>query len=123
MLVSFVLLSVAMAALLELVAVAGHQRQKLTERRVALQEVANQAERIALLPWADTASDKLTAWQPSEDLKAVLPAAQCRIVVSEDAGGPAAREIQLHVRWANTAGQAVEPVSLTVWRYAPEAAP
>jgi prepilin-type N-terminal cleavage/methylation domain-containing protein len=123
MLVSLIVLGAAIAALLQLVAVGGQQRRRLAERRVALQEVANQAERIALLPWADTAPDKLVQWQPSADLAAVLPAATCQIAVSDEAGLPSTRKIRLEVGWANAAGQSVEPVSLTVWRIAPEAAP
>jgi Tfp pilus assembly protein PilV len=121
--VSLVVLGAALAALLQLVALAGQQRRSLAQRRLALQEVSNQAERIALLPWAETAPAHLTAWQPSADLTAVLPAAKCSIAASDEPGSPASRRILLEVAWTNVAGQPVEPVTLTVWRLAPEATP
>ena len=121
--ISLVILGAAMAALVQLVALAARQRRNMAVERTCVQEVANQAERIALLPWEDTAADKLTTWQPSEDLAAVLPAAQCSSTVTDEATAPPARRIRLEVAWTSSAGLPVEPVSLTVWRFAPELQP
>jgi hypothetical protein len=121
--VSLMVLGVALAALLQLLSLAGRQRRGLEERRIALQEVANQAERIALLPWSETAPGKLTSWQPSAELLEVLPAAQCAIAVSPEDGAPEGHRIRLEIGWTNAAGQPVEPVELTIWRFRPEAAP
>src|SRR5262245_37580870 len=120
--VSLVVLGVAMAALVQLVGLAASQRRAMAQRRIALQEVANQAERIALLAWSETAPDKLTSWQPSAELSEVLPAAQCTIAVSQEPATPSARRIRLEVAWTNSVGQPVEPVGLSVWRFE-EAAP
>src|SRR5262245_44270659 len=111
--VSLVVLGVAMAALVQLVSLAARQRRATTQRRIALQEVANQAERIALLPWKETSPDKLTAWQPSAELAEVLPGAQCSIAVSEESNA-SARRIRLQVGWTNSVGQAVDPVGLSI---------
>jgi prepilin-type N-terminal cleavage/methylation domain-containing protein len=119
--VSLVVLGVAMAAVVQLVALAASQRRAMAQRRIALQEIANQAERIALLPWSETAPDKLTGWQPSAELSEVLPAAQCSIAVSEEPAAPA-RKIRLEVAWTNSVGQPMEPVGLSIWRFG-EAAP
>jgi prepilin-type N-terminal cleavage/methylation domain-containing protein len=121
--VSLMVLGVALMALLQLVSLAGRQRRALAVRRVALQEVANQAERIALLPWSETAPDMLTSWQPSAELAEVLPGAQCAVSVTAEEGAPQARRIRLEVAWSNAAAQPVEPVELTIWRLGPEAAP
>lgn len=121
--ISLFVLGVAMAALLQIVALAGRQRRGAEQRRMATQEVANQAERIALLPWDDTAAGKLTAWQPSAELQQVLPAAECRIAVSDESGSPPARRIRLEIGWTNAVQQPVEPVTLTVWRFAAEGSP
>src|SRR5262245_55180750 len=94
--VSLLVLGVAMAALVQLVSLAARQRRATTQRRVALQEVANQSERIALLPWSETEPDKLTAWQASAELADVLPAAKCSIAVSEESDS-SARRIRLEV--------------------------
>jgi prepilin-type N-terminal cleavage/methylation domain-containing protein len=123
LLVALFVLTTAMAALVQLLTVAASQRRLLEQRRIALQEVANQAERVALLNWNETAGDKLTSWQSSADLQGVLPEAKCTAAVSDEAGSPAARRIRLSVVWTNAAGQSVDPVTLTVWRFAPEGQP
>lgn len=123
LLASLVVLVAAMAALLQLVALAAKQRRGLNERRMALLEVANQAERIASLPWDETSVEKLNSWQLSEDLRTVLPAAQCSVAVTDEPGSPRGRRIRLEVGWTNSVQQPVEPVTLTVWRFAAEAAP
>jgi len=123
MLAALLVLGAAMAALLQLVALAAQQRRGMNERRLALLEVANRAERIALLPWDETNPEKLKGWPPSEDLLAALPTAQCSVTVTDEPGSPRGRRIRLEVLWMNSVRQPVEPVTLTVWRFAEEAAP
>jgi prepilin-type N-terminal cleavage/methylation domain-containing protein len=123
MTVALVILGVAMVALLQLVAASARQRRTAEQRRIALQEVANQAERLALASWDEIAPGELTTWQPSAELTAVTPQALCRAEVSEDEGPPPARRIRLEVTWQNSAGLEVEPVELTIWKFRPEAQP
>ena len=123
LLVSLVILGAAMAALVQLVVLTARQRRSLDQRRVALQEVANQAERLALVAWDETTPERLKTWQPSADLVAALPRATCQASVRDESGEPARRRIRLEVVWTNAAGQAVEPVTLTLWKFAPEAQP
>ena len=123
LLVSLLILGAAMAALVQFVLLVGRQQQSLHQRRLALQEVGNQAERLALASWDETAPDKLKTWQPSPDLVDVLPRATCQATVSEEEGAPASRRIRLEVTWTNAAGQPVEPVTLTLWKFSPEAQP
>ena len=106
-----------MVALVEFVGLAKNQRRASHQRLSALVEVGNQAERIALLNWSATAPDKLTTWQPSPLMAAELPAADCRIHVVDEEQSPAARRIELSIGWRNAAGQPIDPVSLTVWKY------
>jgi Tfp pilus assembly protein PilV len=121
--VAVVVLSAAMVALAQLVTMAARQRRTSEHRRLALQEVANQAEHIALLNWNETAPDGLTTWQASADLLATLPGAVCRATVTDETGPPTSRRIRLTVTWTNAAGQQVEPLELTVWKFQPEAQP
>ena len=123
LLVSLVILGAAMATLVQLVTLAARQRRSLDQRRVALQEVANQAERLALLAWDETTPEKLKTWQPSADLVAALPRATCQVSVRDESGEPPRRCIRLEVVWTNAAGQEVEPVTLTLWKFGPEAQP
>ena len=62
--VALLVLSLAMLGLAQLVAAANGQRRLTMARSVALQELANEAERIAALPWDDTSAEKLTTWRP-----------------------------------------------------------
>ena len=116
--VALVVLAAAMLALAQMVTLVARQRRLTEARRMALQEVANQAERIAVLPWDDAAPDKLTAWEPSTELLAGIPAAQCAIEVTDEPGPPAARRVRLEVRWNDAAGQPVAPAELTLWKFA-----
>jgi Tfp pilus assembly protein PilV len=91
LLVSLVILGAAMAALVQLVVLTARQRRSLDQRRVALQEVANQAERLALVAWDETTPEKLKTWQPSADLVAALPRATCQASARDESGEPARR--------------------------------
>ena len=64
--VALAILSVAAVALVELVSLATRQRRAGYQRLAATMEIANQAERIALLNWDSASPDKLTTWPPSE---------------------------------------------------------
>jgi prepilin-type N-terminal cleavage/methylation domain-containing protein len=120
---SLMILGVAMVAVVQLLATTARQRRVASERRVALAEVANEAERIALLHWNQTAADKLSDWQPSADLAAVLPAARFSVEVTEQSEKPRTRQIRLQVTWSDSAGQPVDPVAVTVWKFAKEDRP
>ena len=73
--------------------------------------------------WDEIAPQKLTTWEPSPDLTKALPQAKCEAEVTEEANGPPSRRIQLSVNWTNTAGQEVEPATVTIWRFSGEERP
>src|SRR5438552_759514 len=118
LMVALLIMTTAMVAIVQLLAVTGGQRRTIEQRRIALQEVANQAERVALLLWDETEPDKLTTWQASADLTAALPQASCTAEVNEEAGPPKLRRIRLFVTWPDAAGQGREPVAVTIWKFA-----
>ena len=121
--VALVILAAAMAALVQLLSLSARQRRLDDQRALALVELANHAESLAVLPWDDLAPEKLTNWQPSAELAALLPSAECDARVEEESGPPPARRIELRIAWTNAVGEQVTPVQLTLWRYAQEAAP
>ena len=121
--VALVILSLAMLGLVQLLAAASGQRRLTEARRTALQEVANQAERIAAMPWDATAPGKFAGWEPSGDLAAATPSAVCRAEVADEPGPPAARRIRLEIAWPDSAGRTQQPVALTVWKHQPEGPP
>ena len=123
LLASMALLAAAMVALVQFTVLVGRYRQALEHRRLALQELANQAERLALTAWDETAADKLKTWQVSQELAEALPRATCQASVSEEPGQPVSRRIHLQIVWTNSAGQQVEPVSLAIWKFKLEGEP
>jgi Tfp pilus assembly protein PilE len=116
--VALLVLSAAMLALVQMLSLATQQRRLTEARRIALEEVANQAERVAALPWEGVTADKLTTWEPSASLLAAIPHAKCQIAVSDEPGPPAARRIHLEIAWTDSDGQPALPVGLTVWKFA-----
>src|SRR5687767_14527959 len=122
-LVAMLVLSLAMLGFAQLVAAAAGQRRLTAARSVALQEVANQAERIAAAPWEATAPGELTGWEPSAPMVLAIPDAVCRIHVTEEPGPPAGRRIRFEVVWPDVAGRQQRPVGLTVWKFQPEGQP
>jgi len=123
LIMSLMILGVALVSTVQLLATAARQRRSIHERRLALAEVANQAERIALLQWDEIVADKMTEWQPSAELADALPAARCSLRVSEKSGDAKARQVRIQVDWTNGAGQPVDPVGITVWKFAAENRP
>jgi len=121
--VALFILTTVMLAIVQLMAATATQRRLVDQRRVALQEVANQAERVSLLAWDEVAPEKLTTWEPSADLSKALPQAKCEAEVSEEPNGPPARRIRLSVTWTNAAGWELGPATVTMWRFAGEERP
>ncbi len=117
LLVALFVMTTAMMAMVQLLAAVGGQRRTIEQRRVALTEVANEAERAALLSWDEIAPETFTTWQPSAELIATLPEATCRAEVTEEAGQPVARRVRLSVNWPNAGGQMREPVAVTIWKF------
>jgi Tfp pilus assembly protein PilV len=117
------IVSTSMVAIVQVVAMAATQRRTLDQRRLAQLEVANQAERMALLSWKDTSPKDLTTWQPSAELAAALPLAKCAVEVTDEPSQPMSRRIRLTVTWPNSVGQEIEPAAVTIWRFAEEGQP
>jgi len=115
--VALVVLMVAMATLAQLLSLWAQQRRGSEQRRLALQELANRAEAIAMMPWNDVTAEKLASWQPADQLLAAIPKAAGRAAVSDEPGDLPARRVRLSVSWTDAVGQEVTPIELTVWRF------
>jgi prepilin-type N-terminal cleavage/methylation domain-containing protein len=119
--VALVILATAMVALVQLLSLSARQRRVDDQRSLALLELANHAEELAVIPWNELTPENLAKWQPPAELVALLPSARCHAEVHEEEGPPAARRIGLQIVWTNAVGEEVAPVELTLWRHAPEA--
>src|SRR5689334_20407374 len=101
LLVALFIMTTAMVAMVQLLAAVGGQRRTIEQRRAALAEVANEAERVAVQAWDEISPEKFKTWQPSAELTAALPQAICTADVSEENGPPLARRVRLSVNWPN----------------------
>ena len=116
---ALLILTFAVGGLLQILTVSAAQRRASEQRRLALQEVANQAERIALLTWDETTQERLGQLKPGTELAAAAPSATLNAKLTADDGSPAAKRIRIEISWLTPAGQSVEPVALTVWKHQP----
>src|SRR5688572_10452247 len=121
--VALLVMTAAILAVMELFNAAAHERRARQQRQVALLELSNQAERVALLDWNDAAPERLTSWQPSDMLLAVIRQPECSLRVVDDQEHPGTRRIELAIAWKNAAGEEVRPAKLTAWRFSSEASP
>ena len=118
LIVALFILMAAMATMVQLLAVTARQRRIIQQRQMALSEVANQAERISLLPWSETSPDTLTDWKLADSSRVVLAHATPTIAIREEMEPVRGRRIRLLVRLPNAAGQEVDLADLTVWKFA-----
>jgi hypothetical protein len=121
--VALFVLTTAMTVIVQLLGVAASQRRTIEQRRVALAEVANQAEKIARLSWNEVSPDQLRSWDFAEESKTALPHAITTVEVEEENEPARARRIRLFVHSPNSAGEQVELAALTVWKYVPRGEP
>jgi Tfp pilus assembly protein PilV len=120
---ALLVLTVAIGGLAQLLATAAAHRRTSDQRRLALQEVANQAERIALWSYDELTAEKLGGLAKGDDLAAALPAATFQATLTDEAGPPASKRVRLEVHWTDAAGNAQQPVGLTIWKHRPEVQP
>jgi len=121
--VALFVLTAAMTAIVQLMAMAAKQRRMIEQRRVALTEVANQAERITLLPFSELQPGEAHEWELSAESKTSLPYATATMEIQDQQAPVPARQIRLLVRSPDAVGQMVELADLTVWKYAPGGEP
>jgi type II secretory pathway pseudopilin PulG len=92
------------------------QREQARQRQVAVLELANQAERLALRSWEELTPERLQQIELSETARQTLRQASLRVALAEEAE-PLARRITLELSWSDPAGRAVAPLRVVVWRY------
>jgi hypothetical protein len=119
---ALLIVSVAVGGLIQMLTTAAGYRRTSEVRRLATQELANQAEQIALLSWDQLTPEKLAERKVAEPLLVAAPSARLSVALADDAGPPIAKRIQLELTWNAPDGDPVEPVRLTVWRHAPREA-
>jgi prepilin-type N-terminal cleavage/methylation domain-containing protein len=123
LMVALVVMTTAMMAIVQLLAMVASQRRMIEQRRAALTEVANQAERIALLPWNELRPETTAAWEFSAESRTALPQGTATMEIQEETEPANSRRIRLLVRSPNAVGQMIELADLTVWKFTPGGEP
>jgi Tfp pilus assembly protein PilE len=115
--VAGVLLAALTAVCAKFFAAAAAQRRALAERQTALQVAGNLMERLAVRPYEQLSTEKLSQEKLPLWAVAALPKAALKIEVTDAAGPPAGKRIALRLTWSGHDPAAPFCVQLTSWRY------
>ena len=117
MVAATVLLMVVMSVSVQVLGWAAGQRRTAERRQWATQELANIMERLASEPWENLTAETVQAIHLSKQAGDVLPGGELHVELADQPGPPAAKRLQLELRWRNRAGEFDTPVRLTNWVY------
>lgn len=118
MIATAVLISVAMTAAVPLLALAAVQSQTARQHQIALLEVANVMERIAIAPPRELRELEEASERPiSDTARKYLPEARLQVHAVDVPGPPAALRLTVQLTWKDRAGASVAPVRLVKWFY------
>lgn len=109
-------------------------RRTTRQREVALQELANVMERLAVIRWQDLTTEKARQVQLSDVASRSLPGATLTIEVSQPAADksaadksaaeePPAKRIVVALAWEDQSRRLGRPIRLSAWRYRNEGGP
>jgi Tfp pilus assembly protein PilV len=111
------LLTVALVAVAQMLAVSARQRHETRWRAIATREVANITEQVMALPWAETTTDQLGAVAMDATTREMLPEAMLEIESTDVSAPRQAKRIRVSLTYRNTAGLSVEPITLVAWKF------
>ena len=115
--VACTLLGTLLVVCLQLLSATAAQRRAADQRQLALIEVGNVLERVALRPWSDLTAKNLAGEKPSAWLGNRLPGAELKIEAVASSTEPKAKRITVSLRWQDVAGRFLPPVAVTTWRW------
>jgi Tfp pilus assembly protein PilV len=114
--VTALMLAIAMTLTLKLLGWVIAERRALDRRTVAIQEVANQMERVSAIPWNDLDSNAVAKSTLSPSARDSLPGAELALDVDAKSSADAKR-ITIALRWRTRAGNWDAPVRLSAWQF------
>jgi prepilin-type N-terminal cleavage/methylation domain-containing protein len=114
--VAAALLGTVMVVCLQMLAATTHQRKVADQRQLALLEVENAMERLAVRPWNDL-TPQTPAAQLSPAVRGRLPGADLKVEVTASAAESLAKRIAVSLRWKDDSGQFTKPVTIVTWRW------
>ncbi len=117
MIVAACLLTCAMAMVAQVIGRSAARRRDAGHHRIAVQEAANVMERLAVRPFDELTPDGVADEQLSPQAGQSLPEGVVEVHVTEAAGEPDARRIEVEIRWRGRSAQPDPSVELVTWRY------
>ncbi len=115
---SAALLTILLAVLAHVLTIVAMQRRSGNRRLLAVEEVANVMERIALRQYDELQEEQPPKVPLSDEAQRSLPGAALTIEVSpEGTRPPLGRRVTVQLTWENRSGQTNRPVRLSAWRY------
>ncbi|MEN6448913.1 MAG: type II secretion system protein [Thermoguttaceae bacterium] len=139
LIVAATILGTLLVVCLQLLTATAAMRRSLDQRQLATIELGNVLERLATRRWTELTPAAATAERVSESVAERLPKAELKVVLTEltePAPGdraahsqpapqsarsqPAplpAKRITASIRWQDSAGVYLPPVTVTTWRY------
>lgn len=116
-LVAIILVATLLTVSLEFLHALALQRRSLSDRRLALQEAGNCMERIAVWPWDELTTERLSGIDLSPEIRRALPSAKLSIRVSPTPEPPQGKVVSVTIRWQEQPEQPERSVRLVTWRY------
>jgi len=113
------LVTVALVAVANLLAVASRQNHESRLRAVATREVANVAELVMATPWEKTTADQFTDAKLDAASRGLLREATLDVEVTDVSNPHPAKRIRVSLAYRDMAGQLVTPISLVTWKFQP----
>jgi prepilin-type N-terminal cleavage/methylation domain-containing protein len=111
------LAAMAMTLTVQMLAWSGIERRAVGRRERALQEAANLMERFTALPYRAVTEQKAKTLSLSSEALDALPAAALEMKVTSESTEPAAKRVQIEIRWNGRSGEREAPVRLSAWVY------
>ena len=108
------LLAVALTLVVQTVSAVAAQRRSVERRQWAVEEVANQMERLAATPWDRLTPEHARGVSLSETARRLLPHAELAVALDDDTDGDV-RKVGIRLRWRERSEVWSSPVRLTVW--------
>lgn len=115
--VSLLILSSVAVAFAQLLTLVSLQRRTAQRRQLATGEAANVMEQIAALSWSDLTKANVAKLKLSQAVASKLPAGKLKVDLAPLPQQPEAVRVVVEIGWQNRAGQSVQPLRLSAWRY------
>lgn len=91
------------------------QRQIAAQQQIGLAEVANQMERLTLLPFDELTPERAADAAVTEETARMLRDARLDVSIVEDSAAPPSKRISLRLTWTGPSGRPAAPCRLTAW--------